>query len=73
MNRALLDSDTYSEILRAVNTIVIGHAHTYRQAYGTLTLSEITVAQMAAAVGQSFESLRDTRFTAVRDTIERLT
>ena len=32
MNRTLLDTDIYSEILRAVNPTVIGHAQTYRQA-----------------------------------------
>jgi hypothetical protein len=32
MNRTLLDIDVYSEILRAVNPTVIGHAHAYCQA-----------------------------------------
>jgi hypothetical protein len=32
MNKSLLDTDIYSEILRAVNVTVAVHAH--RQAYG---------------------------------------
>jgi tRNA(fMet)-specific endonuclease VapC len=46
MNKALLDTDIFSEVLRAVNATVIGRAHTYRQAYGCLTLSVITVMEM---------------------------
>jgi tRNA(fMet)-specific endonuclease VapC len=46
MSKALLDTDIFSEVLRAVNPTVIGHAHTYRQAHGRLTLSVITVMEM---------------------------
>jgi len=52
MSRTLLDTDIYSEILRAVNTIVIGHASSYRQAYGALTLSVITVMEMVEGLQQ---------------------
>ena len=44
MNKALLDTDLYSEVLRAVNATA--NARTYRQAYGRLTLSVITVMEM---------------------------
>ena len=37
MNKAVLDTDIFSEVLRAVNSTVIGHATTYRQAHGRLT------------------------------------
>ena len=46
MNKALLDTDIYSEVLRAVNATVTANARTYRQAYGRLTLSVITVMEM---------------------------
>jgi tRNA(fMet)-specific endonuclease VapC len=46
MNKALLDTDIYSEILRAVNLTVAVHAHAYRQTHGRLTLSVITVLEM---------------------------
>jgi tRNA(fMet)-specific endonuclease VapC len=52
MNKALLDTDIYSEILRAVNATVIGHATTYRQAHGRLTLSVITVMEMVKGLQQ---------------------
>ena len=46
MNKALLDTDIYSEVLRAVNATVAANALGYRQAYGRLTLSVITVMEM---------------------------
>ncbi len=46
MNRALLDTDIYSEVLRGVNATVAAHALAYRQAQGRLTLSVITVMEM---------------------------
>jgi len=46
MSKTLLDTDTFSEVLRAVNATVIGNARVYRQAYGRLTLSVITVMEM---------------------------
>jgi len=46
MNKALLDTDIYSEILRGVNATVTAYARTYRQAHGRLTLSVITVMEM---------------------------
>ena len=52
MSNTLLDTDIYSEILRAVNTTVIGHATSYRQAYGRLTLSVITIMEMVKGFQQ---------------------
>jgi len=52
MNKALLDTDIYSEILRAVDVTVIGHANAYRQAYGRLSLSVITVMEMVKGFQQ---------------------
>ncbi len=46
MNKTLLDTDIYSEILRAVNPTVVGNARSYRQTHGVLTLSVITVMEM---------------------------
>jgi predicted nucleic acid-binding protein len=46
MNKALLDTDIYSEVLRGVNATVAAHALAYRQAHGRLTLSVITVMEM---------------------------
>ena len=46
MNKTLFDTDIFSEVLRAVNATVVANARTYRQAYGRLTLSVITVMEM---------------------------
>ncbi len=46
MNKALLDTDIYSEILRGVNATVAAQALAYRQVHGRLTLSVITVMEM---------------------------
>ena len=46
MNKALLDTDIYSEVLRGVNATVAAHALADRQAHGRLTLSIITVMEM---------------------------
>ncbi len=46
MNKALLDTDIYSEVLRGVNATVAAHALADRQAHGRLTLSVITVMEM---------------------------
>ena len=46
MNKTLLDTDIFSEVLRAVNAAVVANARAYRQAYGRLTLSVITVMEM---------------------------
>jgi len=46
MNKALLHTDIYSEILRGVNATVAAHALACRQAHGRLTLSVITVMEM---------------------------
>ncbi len=46
MNKALLDTDTYSEILKAVNPTIAQNAATYRQAHGVLSVSAITVMEI---------------------------
>lgn len=46
MNKALLDTDIYSEILKAVNPTIARNATAYRQAHGFLTISVITVMEV---------------------------
>ena len=46
MNKALLDTDTYSEILKAINPNIAQNAATYRQAHGVLSVSAITVMEI---------------------------
>jgi predicted nucleic acid-binding protein len=46
LNEALLDTDIYSEILKAVDQTVTRNAVAYRQAQGLLTLSTVTVMEV---------------------------
>jgi predicted nucleic acid-binding protein len=46
MNKALLDTDMFSEVLRGVDATVVGNARNYCQTHGRLTLSVITVMEM---------------------------
>jgi tRNA(fMet)-specific endonuclease VapC len=46
VNKALLDTDIYSEVLKAVDPNVARNAATYRKANGVLTISVITVMEV---------------------------
>jgi tRNA(fMet)-specific endonuclease VapC len=46
MARALLDTDTFSEIIKANNSNLMRKARAYRQQYGQYTISTVTLAEM---------------------------
>ena len=46
MNKALLDTDIYSEVLKAKNPTVARNAAAYRQQHGVYTVSVITVMEV---------------------------
>jgi tRNA(fMet)-specific endonuclease VapC len=46
MARALLDTDTFSEIIKARNTHLMRKARAYRQQYGQYTISTVTLTEM---------------------------
>lgn len=46
MNKALVDTDIFSEVLKAIDPNVARNAGAYRQAHGVLTLSSITVMEV---------------------------
>jgi tRNA(fMet)-specific endonuclease VapC len=46
LNKALLDTDIYSEVLKAVDANVARSATAYRQAHGVLTLSSVTLMEL---------------------------
>lgn len=46
MDRALLDTDTFSEILKAKNPQVAKNATAYRQQFGSYTISAVTVTEL---------------------------
>ena len=57
MNKALLDTDTYSELARGINPAVIGNGTTYRRSHGRYTLSTITVMEIV----KGFQMKQDNR------------
>jgi tRNA(fMet)-specific endonuclease VapC len=58
LNKALLDTDIYSEILKAVDPTVTGNAIAYRQSQGVLTLSTITVMEVVRGFQKSQSARR---------------
>jgi tRNA(fMet)-specific endonuclease VapC len=50
VNKALLDTDIYSEILKAVNPTVAQNATAFRQTHGILTVSVLTMVESRASV-----------------------
>jgi tRNA(fMet)-specific endonuclease VapC len=46
VNKALLDTDIYSEVLKAIDQNVARNATAYRQAHGFLTISTISVMEI---------------------------
>ena len=46
MNKALIDTDIFSELGKGVNQTVAGNGATYRAAFGRYTISVITVMEI---------------------------
>jgi predicted nucleic acid-binding protein len=46
LSKALLDTDIYSEVIKAVDPVVTRNAIAYRQAEGVLTVSAVTVMEI---------------------------
>ena len=57
MNKALLDTDIYSEVLKAKNPTVAQNAAIYRQKHGVYTVSVITVMEVV----QGFHRVQNAR------------
>lgn len=57
MDKALLDTDIYSEVLKAVNPTVAQNASLYRQFQGVYTVSVITMMEIV----QRFQQTRSDR------------
>jgi predicted nucleic acid-binding protein len=50
MKKALLDTDIFSEILKARNTTVVARAVHYKETFGQFTISVITVMEVVAGL-----------------------
>jgi tRNA(fMet)-specific endonuclease VapC len=46
VNKALIDTDIFSELGKGVNQTIVGHGATYRVAFGRYTISVITVMEI---------------------------
>jgi tRNA(fMet)-specific endonuclease VapC len=57
LNKALLDTDILSEIIKGVDPIVAGHATIYCRSFGHYTLSAISVMEIV----QGFQKNQSTR------------
>ncbi len=73
MNKALLDTDIFSEISKGVNQNVAAKATTYHAVYGYYTLSAITVLEIVKGFHKVQREDRIQNFLAVLPTIELLT
>jgi tRNA(fMet)-specific endonuclease VapC len=46
LNKAIIDTDIFSEIIKGVNQTVAAQAKTYRRAFGHYTVSSVTVMEI---------------------------
>jgi tRNA(fMet)-specific endonuclease VapC len=65
VNKALLDTDIYSEVLKAVNPDVARNAALYRQQHGVYTVSAITLMEIVQGFQQTQNFRRLHAFLAV--------
>jgi tRNA(fMet)-specific endonuclease VapC len=52
LNKAIIDTDIFSEIIKGVNQTVAAHATTYRRAFGHYTISAVTVMEIVQGYQQ---------------------
>ena len=57
MNKALLDTDTYSELGKGINSVVVRNGTAYCRSHGRYTLSTITVMEIV----KGFQKKQDSR------------
>jgi tRNA(fMet)-specific endonuclease VapC len=72
VNKALLDTDIYSEVLKAIDPTVAQNAATYRKTHGVLTLSVITLLEIVKGCQQAQATIRMQRFLNALDQEEVL-
>ena len=52
MNKAILDTDIFSEIIKGVDQTIAAHAKTYRRAFGHYTICAVTVMEIVQGYQQ---------------------
>ena len=50
MNKAVIDTDTLSELMRGVNRSVVDRARQYREVHGRLTLTAVSVMEIVSGL-----------------------
>lgn len=73
MDRALLDTDIFSEILKGVNRTVITRVVAYRAIWGRYTISTITVMEIVKGLHKIRREDEIQRFLGGLSTVELLT
>jgi tRNA(fMet)-specific endonuclease VapC len=72
LNKALLDTDTLSEISKGVNLTVAANATAYRRAFGRYTTSTVSVMEIVRGFQQNQSTRRLQAFVASLATVEIL-
>jgi len=73
MDRVLLDTDIFSEILKGVDATVVARATTYLTVFGRYTLSTITVLEIVKGLHKLQREERVQKFLAGLSAVELLT
>ena len=73
MDKALLDTDMFSEILKGIDQRVVAKAVAYRAAFGRYTISVITVMEIVKGFHKLQREDRLEQFLAGLPTVELLT
>ncbi len=73
MDKSLLDTDIFSEILKGVNAHVIAQATAYRSAFGRYTISTVTVMEIVKGLHKLQREDRIQQFVAGLSSVEVLT
>ena len=64
MNKALLDTDTLSEIGKARNPVVAAHAKTYLRSFGQFTIAAVSVMEITSGFQRTQATARLNAFLA---------
>ena len=72
MNKAILDTDIFSDIIKGVNPAVAAHAKTYRRSFGHYTVSAVTVMEIVQGYQQKQATRQLQAFLAALPTQEVL-
>ena len=72
MNKALIDTDIFSEVLKGIDPVVVGKATAYRTLFGRYTISVITVMEIVKGLHKLRRESRIQQFLTGLSTTELL-